>query len=307
MSFSGLWHIQIRVHHEGVASVVNLLESIHMQAVSWLECDDAKPSHVKDSLGFSIAEEFLVEGYTSTKPDLTWFDEKLFHVYLLHNLPTQPRLTMLRVNSNEDWLATCYKAMPAMRIGRYHVCGTHLVESQKPCRNTLVIDAATAFGSGDHPTTKGCLKTLDTLACSHGFHTILDMGCGSGILAIAAKKTWAQARVVAADYDKESVIVTNRNAQLNKCSLETFESFGFNNVKSHQKYDLILANILARPLVSISPHVSKFTTAQAFVVLSGLLVKQIPLVLSAYQHQGFSLYMKTIYDGWATLCLRNYK
>lgn len=304
MSFPGLWHIQIRVYHEGVASVVHLLESIHTEAVSWLECDDAKPSYVKDSLGFSIAEEFLVEGYTSNKPDLGWFDDKLFHVYLLHSLPIRPDFTVSRVNNNEDWLATCYKAMPAMRVGRYRVCGTHLAESQNPCKNMLVIDAATAFGSGDHPTTKGCLKTLDTLAHNHNFHSVLDMGCGSGILAIAAKKTWNSAHVVAADYDKESVIVTKRNAQLNKCKLEAFESFGFSNAKTHRNYDLVLANILARPLVSISPHVGRFTNPQGFVVLSGLLVKQIPLVLSAYQHQGFSLHMKIIYNGWATLCLK---
>jgi ribosomal protein L11 methyltransferase len=306
MSSSALWHIQIRIHHGAVDSMVHLLESMHAEAISWLECEDAKPSSIKDSLGFSIADEFLVEGYTHQKPDTEWLNAKMLHVQLLHDLPFIPICKVMRVNTNEDWLATCYKAMPAMTVGRYQVCGTHLMEGRKPNTTTLVIDAATAFGSGDHPTTKGCLKTLDSLARQYTFSSIMDMGCGSGILAIASKKTWPHARVCAADYDGESVIVTQRNARLNQCALETFESCGFQNAQtwSNQPFDLVLANILARPLVSIAPHVAKFTTPQAFVVVSGLLVKQIPFVLGAYKHQGFSLYAKTVYDSWATLCLR---
>ncbi len=306
MGTNPLWHLRLRIHHQGVDALVAYLEGLHVDAISWLECDDAKPTMLKDSLGFPIAEEFLVEGYTTVKPDDRVFQNALDHLQLLQKLPIPPTYTISKVNSHEDWLTQCYKAMPAIQAGPFEIRGTHLLNDGKVTKNTLIVDAATAFGSGDHPTTKGCLTLLGKLARQHQFSNIMDMGCGSGILAIAAKKTWPKASVLAADYDAESVRVTERNAKLNLCSIQAIHSLGFQNAKTHptEPFDLVLANILARPLVSIAPDVQKYTKTGSFVVLSGLLIKQMPLVLKAYSHQGFFLHHKYTEQEWATLCLK---
>ncbi|MBY0463216.1 MAG: 50S ribosomal protein L11 methyltransferase, partial [Alphaproteobacteria bacterium] len=226
-----LWSVGIRIHHCGIYAAVQLLENMDMQAISWCECDDALPSLDIDDQGFPIASEFFLQGYSKVRPLDKDIQTKLETLAALLEIPV-PVFTIEEVD-NADWLSVCYQQLEPRQLGRYYVYGSHNPDPTDPNLISLKIDAATAFGSGEHPTTSGCLLALDGLANDHQFSKMLDMGCGSGILAIAMAKTWPMGKVLGVDNDPESVRVTQQNAILNGCesNLEALVSEGFADLK----------------------------------------------------------------------------
>lgn len=212
---------------------------------------------------------------------------------------------------DKDWLQAVYQDFPPLTIGRYFIYGSHY-EGEKPANLLpLEVNAATAFGSGEHPSTWGCLLALDDLFKERHFKKPLDMGCGSGILALAIAKTLASLQkegvVMAADNDPESVRVTAENASLNRCEerLQVFLSVGFTNSALQEKgpYDLIVANILATPLCEMAPSLAKALAPTGVVVLSGLLLTQKERVLSAYEAEGLRFWFEKALEPWTTLVL----
>jgi ribosomal protein L11 methyltransferase len=172
---------------------------------------------------------------------------------------------------------------------------------------TIEINAATAFGSGEHETTTGCLLTLDTLAKQGRlFRKPLDMGCGSGILAIAIAKTWG-IPVAAVDNDPESVRVTANNAILNQCAglITAYCSEGFSSPDIHTAapFDLIVANILAAPLMAMAESLSNCLAPHGLVILSGLLTRHRQDILHAYAAQGIRLVSDRTINDWEALLL----
>ena len=174
----------------------------------------------------------------------------------------------------------------------------------------IQVDAGAAFGSGEHGTTSCCLKAIDWMANQRRFARVLDMGTGSGILAIAAAKLW-KSDVLAVDIDPVSVRVTGENVAVNKVStyVRTGVSDGYNSaqvkrgVDGKGKYDLILSNILARPLVAFAPMLEKHLAKGGVAVLSGLLTSQETMVRTAHRLQGLSLKKRFVQGEWCTLVL----
>lgn len=207
-----------------------------------------------------------------------------------------------------DWLEATWRNFPPHQIGRYYIYGSHTTPTPPEGSLTLEINAATAFGSGEHETTTACLLTLDTLA-SQGivFKNPLDMGCGSGILAMAIAKTW-NVQVIAADNDPESVRVAQNNSSLNHCGslIQTFLSDGFANpdVIARKPYDLIVANILAGPLVDMAHALSQSLSPQGYVILSGLLTRDKEIVTQAYEEEGLTLLSHRTLNNWEALLLQ---
>jgi len=206
-----------------------------------------------------------------------------------------------------DWLAENRASFRPILAGRFFVHPTHY-EGRPPAGAwAIALDAATAFGSGEHGTTRGCLLALDALARRGRPRHVLDMGCGSGILSIAAARAWP-ARVLAIDIDGEAVRVTRANARRNGVSqrLRAARGNGFAALPALRagRFDLILANILARPLQRMAPDVARYLDPGGAAVLSGLLVPQEAQVAAACRAQGLGLVRRFRIDGWSTLIVR---
>ncbi len=206
----------------------------------------------------------------------------------------------------EGWLARVYEAFPEQAVGRrFAIRGTHVGARRRAGRVTLTVDAGLAFGSGEHGSTRGCLRALEMVAHRRP-QRVVDMGCGSGILAMAAAGLLHR-RVLAVDNDPWSVRVTAQNAVQN--GLRPFVrprlGNGWLGVRHAEKFDLVLANILARPLCQMARSLAAHVVPGGTVILAGLLLGQIPMVLAAHRRQGLRL-ERVLREGvWATMVLRS--
>ncbi len=204
----------------------------------------------------------------------------------------------------EGWLARTYEAFPEQAIGQlFAIRGTHQATPRRPSRHTLTVDAGLAFGSGEHGSTRGCLLALERVAHRRP-RRIIDMGCGSGILAMAAASLLHRP-VLAVDNDPWSVRVTAQNARQNGLHrlVRARLGHGWQNTGA-ARYDLIFANILARPLCQMSAQLAAHLAPGGTVILAGLLTTQIPMVLNAHRRQGLRLEHTLTEGQWATLVLR---
>ena len=203
----------------------------------------------------------------------------------------------------EDWVALSLKGLPAVAAGRFLVYGEHTKGDLKPGQIGLEIEAGPAFGTGHHGTTLGCLKTLDQMERAGATpSTILDLGTGTGLLAIAARKLWPDAQILATDIDPISIEETLVNAEKNATAFEAETADGFDHaVFEGRSFDLIIANILAGPLIELAPDIAARLTEGGTVILSGLLEEQAEKVTAAYVAEGLSLKERGVIEGWGCL------
>lgn len=211
----------------------------------------------------------------------------------------------LRAEPVADWVQATYRRFPPFRVGRFFVHGSHWQGRAPAATIPLTIEAAVAFGSGEHGSTSGCLLALDRLRRQLRRPRVLDLGCGSGILAIAAAKTWRVA-VVGADNDPVAVRTAGENARINGLGgrFRGRISTGFGNPRLAGPYDLILANILAKPLVRLARPMAQRLAPGGRTVLAGLLGEQERLVLQAYRAQGLALERRIRRGEWVTLVVK---
>ncbi|HZK89837.1 MAG TPA: 50S ribosomal protein L11 methyltransferase [Stellaceae bacterium] len=201
-----------------------------------------------------------------------------------------------------DWLAENRRAFPPQRIGRFFVHGSHWREQPPAGAIAVEIDAAAAFGTGEHPSTRGCLIALDRLARRRRFRRVRDIGAGSGILAIAAAKR-LHCNIAASDLDSVAVRVARHHARRNGVGRSVRVDCAAGAGRSHS-YDLIFANILARPLMLMARDLARRAAPRGTVILSGLLRRQEAGVLAAYRTQRLALDFRIVIDGWSILVLR---
>ena len=190
-----------------------------------------------------------------------------------------------------DWVAVSRTAAQPIAVGRYFIRPSHFEEPSPQGAIVLTIDASTAFDSGDHGTTRGCLMALDQLARERRFGHPLDLGCGSGVLALAMARTWHRA-VTAADIDPEAVRVTNDNARINDTAdlVNAHCASGIEaTVADAAPFDLIVANILLGPLVEMAGDLARHLAPDGVVVLSGILGDQEKALRVAYADVGLNL------------------
>ncbi|MET0546821.1 MAG: 50S ribosomal protein L11 methyltransferase, partial [Caulobacterales bacterium] len=187
----------------------------------------------------------------------------------------------------EDWIAKSLEGLPAVPVGRFIVAGQHAAPKAGPYRRTIRIEAGEAFGTGHHGTTKGCLAALEYLARRKRIGRVLDLGGGTGVLAIAASRAGASF-AAATDIDARATEVAARNAKDNRAPVRTLTAAGFSatRVRHLGRFDLIFANILMKPLIRLSPEVVRALRPGGHLILSGILEAQEPLVRDAYQNRG---------------------
>ncbi len=208
--------------------------------------------------------------------------------------------------SSDDWLTENVIKFAPVEVADFLVYGIH--ENVLDCKDKIGIRvyAATAFGS-EHQTTKGCLQAISDINKLVVPKKVLDVGTGSGILSLAAAKLWSEAKIVAVDIDDESVLVTKQNAIDNGVDRQIIAAYsdGYNSaiVQENAPYDVIFANILARPLIEMAPQMFASLKKGGYAVISGFIEDQIDWVISEHEAQGLKL--KKIYqqDNWCAALL----
>jgi ribosomal protein L11 methyltransferase len=206
----------------------------------------------------------------------------------------------------KDWVKATLEELVPVRAGRFIVHGRHDRERVPPNKIGIEIEAALAFGTGHHGTTRGCLILLDEVLKAYFPRRVLDLGTGTGVLAIAAARALHR-RVLASDIDPLSVRVAADNARLNGTGdlVETVKGSGFSapEFRARGPFDLVLANILANPLRQMATPMSRHLAPSALVILSGLLPHQAGAVISAYRARGLVLKKHIRIEGWSSLLM----
>jgi ribosomal protein L11 methyltransferase len=207
-----------------------------------------------------------------------------------------------------DWIAKSLEGLKPVRAGRFVVHGSHDRGTARIGEIAIEIDAGQAFGTGHHGTTAGCLEVIHKVMRARKVRRVLDLGTGSGVLAIAARKL-APVAVLATDIDPIATRVARENVRVNGIAsgiaLETAPGFHSTAFGRHGPFDLIIANILARPLMRMAPQLAAQLAPGGDVILSGILASQRWKVLAAYNSLGLR-HVRTIWrEGWVTIHLDN--
>jgi ribosomal protein L11 methyltransferase len=218
---------------------------------------------------------------------------------------TFPTLTLERETLPDiDWIAKSLEGLKPVRAGRFLVHGSHDSDKVRPGDLGILIDAGQAFGTGHHGTTAGCLNMIEDVLRSRKVRNALDLGTGSGVLAIA---THMQSRipVTATDIDPVATRVAEDNARINGVAsgIAFATAPGFHHAIFREKgpFDLIIANILARPLMKLAPSLVHHLADNGTVILSGILASQRWKVISAYNGAGLKHRRTTWMNGWVTI------
>ncbi|MBJ7447653.1 MAG: 50S ribosomal protein L11 methyltransferase [Brevundimonas sp.] len=252
---------------------------------------------------YSILEEdedrdvWRIDGYPTTREEADGMEARL---------RAHDGLTVeVEVLADADWLAMSLSGLPPVEAGRFFVYGAHDQGKVPEGRVNLKIDAGAAFGTGHHGTTVGCLEAFDRLLETERFDRVLDVGCGTGVLAIAAARTGSPI-AVGTDIDEPSARIANENAAINDAQCDFYFASGLNDerIAQHLPYDLVFANILAAPLVELAPDIAAALKPGGVAILSGLLRTQEERVLDAYRPLGFVVEQTIHHDAWSALQLR---
>ena len=269
-----LWRIELRVPTQAIPHFEEALRPECMSVSAFVEGSTDDPD-----------AEWRVEGLTSAEPDARAVALRLAKAARAFGIET-PKARIYLVPPR-DWAAENMADFPAGRVA-------------------IQLDAGAAFGSGEHASTAACLMALDGLAKKCRFLKPLDLGCGSGILALAIAKTW-RIRVLASDIDPIAVDVTTRNARVNGIGkfIRTACGPGYRSpgLARGAPYDLIAANILARPLVHMAGDLKRHLAPGGVAIVSGLLERDGRWVIAAHRHFGLKLIDTITVDGWQTLLM----
>jgi ribosomal protein L11 methyltransferase len=257
-------------------------------------------------------DEWRLDGYFGEEPTKEML--RLLQALAPSSAGTAPRVEKVE---DRDWVTLSQQGLEPIRAGRFFV-HTPVHRDQVPDDAiALEIDAGRAFGTGQHETTSGCLVALSGLR-DRGvrFRNLLDLGTGTGLLAFAALRLWPMARAIASDIDPVSIEVTGENAGINGVSvgrgpgqleLAVADGLAHGRLRARGPYDLIIANILAGPLIELAPSVAAALEAGGRLILAGLLEGQAEAVSAAYRRQGLMLSGRIETGEWPTLVMRKRK
>ena len=258
---------------------------------------------------FESADEshWLVEVFFSAEPDVAIIRD-LIAIALGEAQGTSlaEKAIFVRI-APKDWIAASLDGLKPVRAGRFLVHGSHDRPAIRYNDIAIEIEAALAFGTGHHGTTRGCLMFLDRELKRNPPRQVLDVGTGTGVLAIAAARALRRP-VTAGDIDPVSTDTSRKNALANRAGpyVRPVTAVGVLHpaVRDRAPYDLIMANILAKPLRLLAPSLARVASHDARLVLSGLQAGDVAGVLTAYRAQGYSLMERIDIEGWAALLLK---
>jgi len=245
-------------------------------------------------------ERWRLDAYLEDEPDAATI--AALRALLPSAAGVEPRIEAL---GDADWVAMSQAGLEPIREGRF-VVHTSAFPAEAPANGrAYLIDAGQAFGTGHHATTSGCLAMLDGLS-DRTFGNVIDLGTGTGLLAFAAQHLWPAATITATDIDPIAVQVTRENMAANDvANLQLIVADGARDpgIAARAPYDLVIANILAGPLIAMAPEVTAIAAPGASVVLAGLLTRQADEVIAAYAAQGCALAARDVRGDWTILRL----
>ena len=246
----------------------------------------------------------LMEVYFENKPDIPKLEHAIEKMAAVFNIvPPEIKLEQLECR---NWVAESQKILKPIDAGRFYLYGNHDIKTVPNDRISILMEAGQAFGTGSHETTNGCLLAISYLFDKINPATVLDLGCGSGVLAIAMAKQWNN-KIIASDIDPIATQTTEENIVVNNVTgVTAIACDGFNNsaLETPAPYDLIVANILAKPLIKLAPDIVAHLKKGAYLIVSGLLVEQERSVLEAYDQLGMKYSNSFPINEWQTLILR---
>lgn len=291
-----IWRVKLVVKLPALEACEAALDGV-VEVSSWF-LDDPDADETDENT------DWCLEGFARIPPDRASLDAAL--AVAAASVGAPPPVMIIEQMPDTDWVLASLRDFPPISAGRFFVHGSHFDGAVPPGRIGLKVDAGTAFGSGEHATTRGCLLAIDGLLRRKKIRHGLDLGCGSGILGIALAKA-TRRQVMAADIDVTAVRVARRNAASNGVApfFSVVQSPGYRHpaIGRGKPYDLILANILARPLVALAADLGRHLAPGGYAVLAGLLVRQERLVMAAHRLQGLTLVARIRINGWAILVL----
>ncbi len=256
-----------------------------------------------DDLWPGGGKAWLVEAYFGWAPD----EATIRALIAAASDEATARSAAFGLTEKKDWVANSLAGLKPVRAGRFLVHGAHDRARVKTNDVAIEIEAGLAFGTGHHGTTRGCLLHFDRLLKRRRPKRVLDVGCGAGVLAIAAAKVLRR-KVWLGDIDPIAVEVASANARLNGAGAlaHAIVSRGVENaaLREAAPYDLVFANILAKPLRRLAPSLAAVIGAKGEAIVSGLLLADVPGVLASWRAQGFHLAERIELEGWASLRLR---
>lgn len=274
----------------------------------WLTSLDPVPSIVTDEMEAFNDSKWRIEAYFPEKPSKAAVD------LIQSRLPSAVNAkAIIKKLPDEDWVLMSQRDLKAVHAGRFYIHTSANKGEVPDGAIPLHIEASLAFGTGGHETTSGCLAMLDRLK-KHGkrFKLVADIGTGTGLLAFAACHLWPRAYVTASDIDPVSIDVTRANSILNgfpigmgqgQITLCTASGTDHPIIQKRSPYDLVIANILAGPLIELAPSLAEIVKEGGAIILAGLLNTQAAAVTTAYRKLGFRLQIRTDNGDWPCLLL----
>ena len=295
----GMWQVVFDLGDAPALEVLEVLEDMALSAsIVETESDDDE---------MTIA--WRVELMFGHRPDIVALEAEI--AGLLAPFELVPSAIELAFLPHENWLSQAAMPRSTLELGRFTIHGAGGADGLQPGRVSLLIEAGMAFGSGEHGSTSGCLLMLDELLQFIRPKTVLDMGCGSAILAIAAAKTLRRqcgGAIVASDNDPVAVRVAAENMRQNGVGTRVravhAEGYASALIRRAAPYDLIFANILADPLCAMAADLRRHIAPGGHAILAGLLNRQAAMVIDAHEKVGLHLVRRLDLSPWTTLMLR---
>jgi ribosomal protein L11 methyltransferase len=254
------------------------------------------------------ADKWQLDAYLDEKPTPALL--KILQALIPSAKGKQPEVQEL---PEEDWVTLSQQGLEPVQAGRFFVHTSSYADHVPAGTTPFLIDASQAFGTGGHDTTAGCLSMLDRLARQGATpRNIADIGTGTGLLAFAALALWPRAKTIASDIDPASIFVTRDNAEINgvplgrgggRLALAVAPGTDHPAIRHRAPYDLVIANILAGPLITLAPDIAAATAPGGHAILAGLIARQMEPVLAAYRAQGFRLAARGGSAEWPCLLL----
>lgn len=292
MTETQLYQLTIRADKTINAEIADLLENLVPEPLS--------VSHFRDP-----NKNWITTAHYEIKPNKDAITKQISN-----SLNTSPESYGLEISKveNIDWVSHVQKGLKPVRAGRFFIHGSHDSDKAENEPYSILIDAAQAFGTAHHGTTEGCLKAISELSETHKPKNILDLGAGSGILAIAASMVFKGATIIASDIDPVSVQVAKTNDDLNrpensnnaKITHICGDALNDKTIEETAPFELLIANILAKPLISMAPDITNAVAPDGTLLLSGILDVQSDDVIEAYVAEGLTHLKTDLIGEWTT-------
>ncbi len=266
-----------------------------MLAISTFEVESKTIEAADDDIWY-------LEAYFALETERDFLSQRLREFAAQNNLEIIGDVRFATIE-DKDWAAEYQKQLTPLYIGKFFISTSQQSDQCPPNFLPIILEASRAFGTGDHATTAGCLEIMDNLS-GFDFKTIYDIGTGSGILSFAAEKIWPKAEVWACDIEETSIEVAKINQEFNNSKVIFYQNSADNlesSILQNKKFDLIVSNILANPLIELASSISSLLTHQGKLILSGFLDYQMDDVINSYQKNGLEVEQIVNKEKWITV------